>query len=645
VRIASVVLVTLVALPVATADTHVALVVDASVDMWRPMNDGVERFVAVRNAITSLAVSQSDDTQTRLTLWLIGGGNPEADVGCVDVTLAAPPGDHNHVEIADRLAEKSPSGKRPVIAGVVAAGTDLLARSGRHRMVLIVSGEDTCLGNRRAAARTLGRGIELRVVGLALDEETETSFAAVAPTRNPADSRELLRDLRWAAYEGREPSTRRQPVLVEVVQDGGLVIDDLGLQLIHSVTRERFDFERNEQRFEATVSPGLYGIEVSTTDSVYEYAGLTVTPGPAATTKLAIPTDQPATPTVDGDGFTAGDSIPIRLWGAPTGRHWVTAGAAGAPLDGWTARAATADSNEVELALPLRPGPVEIRFAQRLPDGLIRASGGAQLTTRAAKATLEPVEPVEVSTWLAITWQGPDQPGDHIMISPKGKDRGELAACRYTVSGNPLMVRAPESDGTYHIRYVSGLTGRTLARTDVEVAPEPIEIAAPDRVDAGRTFIVSWSGPAAGDDYLVIAREDIPHPAYLFLRPASPEGSTEFIAPRTPGGYEIRFVRGVDNLVLGSLSIDVVEVPASLQAPRRVRAGTRFELVWTGPDGPGDFVAVAKPGSAARRYYDFAYTASGNPANIAAPFEPGSYVVRYLTRELTILAHENLIVE
>jgi hypothetical protein len=76
-----------------------------------------------------------------------------------------------------------------------------------------------------------------------------------------------------------------------------------------------------------------------------------------------------------------------------------------------------------------------------------------------------------------------------------------------------------------------------------------------------------------------------------------------------------------------------------ISVPKRVEAGTRFEVEWTGTPGAGDFLAVAVKGSKARRYLDWSYATAGSPLTLAAPFKKGQFVVRYISgSDFAILA-------
>jgi Ca-activated chloride channel family protein len=83
--------------------------------------------------------------------------------------------------------------------------------------------------------------------------------------------------------------------------------------------------------------------------------------------------------------------------------------------------------------------------------------------------------------------------------------------------------------------------------------------------------------------------------------------------------------------VLIAATLSVVPTEITLKAPQRVSVGTRFNVRWTGPDRPGDYLAVAARGSAPQHHEDWCYTSVGSPASLAAPFEAGDYELRYVS--------------
>ena len=63
-------------------------------------------------------------------------------------------------------------------------------------------------------------------------------------------------------------------------------------------------------------------------------------------------------------------------------------------------------------------------------------------------------------------------------------------------------------------------------------------------------------------------------------------------------------------------------------------AGSTITVKWSGPNGPGDFITVARKGAAPSDYFDYRPTSDGrtpaNPLSLRLPAEPGAYEIRYV---------------
>ena len=68
---------------------------------------------------------------------------------------------------------------------------------------------------------------------------------------------------------------------------------------------------------------------------------------------------------------------------------------------------------------------------------------------------------------------------------------------------------------------------------------------------------------------------------------------------------------------------------SSLTGPASVKGGSKFEVKWTGPDGPQDYVTIVPAGSAPGTYASYAYTTNGSPVTITADTAPGAYEIWY----------------
>lgn len=86
---------------------------------------------------------------------------------------------------------------------------------------------------------------------------------------------------------------------------------------------------------------------------------------------------------------------------------------------------------------------------------------------------------------------------------------------------------------------------------------------------------------------------------------------------------------GADDTIFARRPIIVTPYEITLVAPDQVAAGADFEVKWTGPDGPSDYITIVPAGSPEGTYTDYAYTASGSPITLTAPTTAGAYEIWY----------------
>ncbi len=143
---------------------------------------------------------------------------------------------------------------------------------------------------------------------------------------------------------------------------------------------------------------------------------------------------------------------------------------------------------------------------------------------------------------------------------------------------------------------------------------------------------MKWTGPENDEDYLSLAEAGSPDDAYVEWARVEDGNPAVFRAPGSPGSYEARYVDGRTGEARARTPVEVVAVTAALVTPATARAGMRFEIGWTGPNSPGDMLAIAKPGADPDRWLDWAPTTIGSPLTLAAPTTPGTYEIRYVAK-------------
>jgi len=166
----------------------------------------------------------------------------------------------------------------------------------------------------------------------------------------------------------------------------------------------------------------------------------------------------------------------------------------------------------------------------------------------------------------------------------------------------------------------------------VEEKPKATLIA-PDQAQRGSTLLVSWTGPDAELDSIIISElggKD--RQSYVYVKDGNP---ASLVMPLKPGKYELQY-RFTDAHTIATRAIEVTDLQVSLDAPAQAPVSTDIEVRWTGPDAYLDTIVIAKVGDDG--YESYAYVSSGNPISLTTPSEPGKYELRYKFRDSEVAA-------
>ncbi len=161
--------------------------------------------------------------------------------------------------------------------------------------------------------------------------------------------------------------------------------------------------------------------------------------------------------------------------------------------------------------------------------------------------------------------------------------------------------------------------------TTVAVAA-PI-VTAPDSAQIGAEITIAVSGGTDPKDFVTIVPKGSRVGAYDAYKYVSAPAPLKLAVPSAPGDYEVRLLGATSPYpTLASRPLKLENVPASVQGPATVPAGTKFDVRWTGPSNERDYVAI---GDQDRRYITYVYTKSGSPLSLVAPDKAGDYELRY----------------
>ncbi|CAM5192163.1 hypothetical protein OURE66S_03793 [Oligella ureolytica] len=245
-------------------------------------------------------------------------------------------------------------------------------------------------------------------------------------------------------------------------------------------------------------------------------------------------------------------------------------------------------------------------------------------------ATIDAPEMAEAGTVIAITWSGPNNSGDYItIVKPEAKD-DEYGVYSRTSSGTTLKLQAPDALGSHEIRYVQNEDRKVLARQKIELTPVEATVSGPDRIGAGGTIEVQWTGPNSPGDYITVVEAGAPDNEYNDYARTTSGSPLTFLVPDGLGKYEIRYILNISKRILASQPLTIEPVSARLELKNTAVPGSKATVEWTGPNNQSDYITIVPKGAPADKYLDYARTTSGSPVSIQMPEELGDYELRYI---------------
>ncbi len=291
------------------------------------------------------------------------------------------------------------------------------------------------------------------------------------------------------------------------------------------------------------------------------------------------------------------------------------------------------DKGELEFTAPIVAGEYSLRY---MLEGKPRDRKLAETTFTVTDVTASlapPTDPIEAGAKFEVAWEGPDTKQDFIALTDiDGDPHSYTYGYEYTHRGNPAKLTAPTAPGKYLVRYVmrgqaAGQKNRDLAEASIVVGSVAASLDAPATVVAGALFEVAFTKPEGSRGYIAIGDADSEGIDYKYGYQNARDKPVELTAPDTEGEYAIRYIqRGNEDVILATVPLTVTPISASLVVPESVVARGEFDVSWTGPDNPRDYIELEKDGVAS----SYAYTRRGNPVTLIAPDGPGEYPVIYM---------------
>jgi hypothetical protein len=159
---------------------------------------------------------------------------------------------------------------------------------------------------------------------------------------------------------------------------------------------------------------------------------------------------------------------------------------------------------------------------------------------------------------------------------------------------------------------------------------------APSTATIGSKVDVTWTGPGDQYDpvYIVKPEAEVGAKGIKSTSIVSKRNPVQLVMPEEAGTYEIRYWSGKSKQILARKTINVVDVPTSIDAPETAQIGESIDIEWTGPGNSYDSIGLFEKGAGSDAKSVANATVLGrSPIKLNLPEVSGDYELRYVTRE------------
>ena len=166
----------------------------------------------------------------------------------------------------------------------------------------------------------------------------------------------------------------------------------------------------------------------------------------------------------------AGSTFAIQWQGPDNPRDFITIVPAGTAAREYDAYVYTSAGNPASLAAPEVAGAYEVRY---LTGQAYATLATAAVTVTPVSATIEAPPSAPARAIVTVTWEGPGNPTDYVILLPVGADNSVTGNYAYVSRGKELRIATPEAPGEYELRYLTGNQRLTLGKRAITIAPRP----------------------------------------------------------------------------------------------------------------------------------------------------------------------------
>lgn len=302
---------------------------------------------------------------------------------------------------------------------------------------------------------------------------------------------------------------------------------------------------------------------------------------------------------------------------------------------------------------PSVAGDYEVRYVLDRPR-IILARKPIKVTDSAYTVSA-PAE-IPAAGTFTTQWTGPLTKGDFITIEKAGLEKASTPAGGRSrlKQGEPTSFAAPAEPGAYEVRYVlangytlyPGMQAVVQARQPVTVVDVTAVMAAPDTAVGGSTITVEIETPGEweNDTISVVEVGAVKTNAdarFVLNRVQQDDGGFQIRVPAIAGDYELAYFINPGARVVARKPITITQAVATVDAPASVKAGTDFEVQYSGDAFKGDRIIICPAGTPDHKMwgwganYGFIAVESETVGTVRGGFKatktPGEYEARYVT--------------
>ncbi|MDV6375623.1 vWA domain-containing protein [Deinococcus arenicola] len=454
--------------------THVQLILDASGSMLGKLPDGQTRIASAKSTLTQFLGGVKADPSLNVGMRIYGGGL-KAGPQCEDSVLVTPMKGFDKAALQAQVTAATPKGATPIVYSLMQAAADFPRDSSRKVIVLVTDGEESCGGKLTdavAAFKKLGIEVDLRIIGIDLNDKARKSFEGVGTFENTRSGVELGQALGRATatsqtgkYAVSGPTSAGAGGVVEIRWTGPNNPGDY----VTIVKKGAPIGNYKDYFYTKAGNPGKLTVPLDPGEYELRYSSEKANPNP--TLASAPITLTPATYGLSASKSAGAGSVVEVKWTGPNNPgDYVTIVKKGTPVGQYKDYFYTRNGNPGKLTVPLDPGEYELRYSSEKasPNPTLLS---IPITLTAVQYGLTAPASARPGSTIQVKWTGPNNPGDYVTVVKKGAPVGGYLDYFYTRNGNPGTLKMPTEAGSYELRYSSEKANPnpTLSSVPIEV--------------------------------------------------------------------------------------------------------------------------------------------------------------------------------